>query len=160
MRRPLAILLPAILVPALLLVCSPSRLLGGDSLSRYVSDVRGPLEDLAGWAQEVLVFSNEALKTHDAESICSGGVSDDLASRGEAIIAELQAVTPPRALAALHNAARSAAQSVVDSLDKSVGLICEGKDIEGGLRALEEASGTIESLLGRLQDLQKALPGS
>lgn len=159
MKRPLVIMVLAVLLLALTLACSPSRLFGGD-LGDYVSRMRTPLQEFAAWAQEVLTFADAALKTRDAQVICGDDTLVVLAERGRDITDRMDAIEPPAAVATPHDAVRNAARGVVDSLDKAHGLICEQKDLEGGLDTLQDALGPIEDLLGKLQELQKLLPTS
>lgn len=158
MRRPLAVIAIALTLLALTLACGPSRLFGGNSLGEYVSEVGGPVQEFAAWAQEVLSFSNSVLQTRDAEAICSDSELPALVERGADITAQLDSIEPPAALKTPHDTVRNAASSVVTSLGSANERICEKKDLEGGLAELTDALGPIEELLGKLQDLQKLLP--
>ncbi len=160
MRRPLAAIVIALTLLALTLACSPSRLFGGNSLGEYVSQVRGPVQEFAAWAQEVLSFSNSVLQTRNAEAICRDSELPSLAERGADITAQLDGIEPPATLQAPHNAVRNAANTVVTSLGSANERICERNDLEGGLAELQESLGPIEELLAKLQELQKLLPSS
>ncbi|NLT42532.1 MAG: hypothetical protein GXX93_07645 [Anaerolineae bacterium] len=159
MRRPLSVAVLVTLVLALTLACSPSRLFGGD-LGAYVGKVGAPLQEFAGWAQEVLAFANTAAGQRDAEAICSDATLSSLVTRGREITEQLQVIEPPSAVQAPHDAVTAAADNAVSSLAKANELICEKKDLAGGLEALQGALGPMEDLLGKLQELQKLLPSS
>ncbi len=160
MKRWLAVGVIALVLMSLTVACSPSRLFGGNSLGNYVSQVRGPAQEFAAWAQEVLSFSKSVLQTRDAQAACSDSKLQALIERGADITARLEKIEPPAALEAPHDAVRKAAGTVVTSLGSANELICEKKDLAGGLAELQGALGSIEELLSKLQDLQKLLPSS
>jgi len=159
MKRTLTIALITALVLALLLACSPSRLFGG-SISDYVGKMRAPLQEFAGWSQDMLTFANDALRERNAETICRDDVLADLVSRGQGISDQMSSIEPPAALEAPHDAVANGAAGVVASLARANDLICKQNDLAGGLESLQEAIGPLEDLLGKLQELQKLLPSS
>jgi len=116
-----------------------------EDVTQYVQEVREPLTRLGAWVASLGQFYNDTRAGDLQQVACASGRLSALIDEGNAAIAALDAVEPPKAVASLQDGVVDGAQELVDKLVAVRTLVCENGDVAAGQEALEELGSAIEA---------------